>query len=323
MKKKEFRLKLYEKMFLIRQFENSALELYSKNVIRGSIHVYIGQEATAVGICTNLDIARGDCITSTHRGHGHVLAMGADPGKMMAELLGKEDEICKGRSGSMHITDIKKGVYGANGIVGAGIPIATGLAFSSKYNDDSSVAVTFFGDGAANEGVLYESLNLAGIWRLPVIFVCENNRYAQTTPAKQTTSGKDISSRAESFGIESIKIDGNDVEEICFKSKEIIKSVRKEKRPFFIEAETYRFKGHWQGDPEVYRSREEVSRWIKSNCPIKRYRSKLTGEYKVPEREIDDIEKKVDEIISRAKEFAIGSDEPKADTLFNNIYTTG
>jgi len=320
---KEFRLKLYENMFLIRQFENGAMDLYAKNIIRGSMHVYIGQEAIAAGICDNLDKNFGDCITTNHRGHGHLLAMGADPNRMMAELLGKEAGICRGRSGSMHITDIKKGIYGANGIVGAGIPIATGLAFSSAYNNKDSVAVTFFGDGAANEGVLYETLNLAGAWSLPVIFICENNRYAQTTPAKHTTSGKDIRSRAASFGIDSLKIDGNDIEEIHSRAKKVIESVRKEKKPFFIEAETYRFKGHWQGDPEVYRSKEEVKEWIEKKCPIKRYRAKLIEKYKVPSIEIDDIEKKVDEIIKNAKDFAIEAKEPEAETLFDNIYATG
>ncbi|MCL5072803.1 MAG: thiamine pyrophosphate-dependent dehydrogenase E1 component subunit alpha, partial [Actinobacteria bacterium] len=296
--------------------------LYTKNIIKGSIHVYIGQEAIAVGVCSNLNSKIGDCITTTHRGHGHVIAMGGDVKTMMAELLGKETGICKGRSGSMHIADISKGIYGANGIVGASIPIATGLAFSAKYDNKNFVSVTFFGDGASNQGVLYESLNLAAVWNLPVIFVCENNRYAQTTPAKDTTAGKDIKSRAESFGIESIKIDGMDVEKVYEEFKRIIDLVRKEKRPFFAEVLTYRFKGHWQGDPEVYRSRDEVKKCISESCPIKNFRTKLIEKYNVSSEEINNLEKQVKQIIEQAKDFAISSKEPESN-LLDNIYSDG
>ena len=318
--KKEIAFKLYEKMVLLRKFESAALDLYSRNMIKGSIHVYIGQEAVAVGICSNLDKNFGDCLTTTHRGHGHLLAMDANPAKMMAELLGKETGLCRGRGGSMHITDVENGVYGANGIVGAGIPIAAGLAFSSVYNNEDFVSATFFGDGAANEGVLYETLNLAGIYRLPILFVCENNKYAQTTPAKITTSGEDIRSRASSFGIENIKIDGNDVEKIYSDSKEIIEVIRREKRPFFIEADTYRLKGHWQGDPEIYRSKEEVREWVEKRCPITKYKKTLMEKYKVLEEELSNIEKKVDTEIKEAIDFAISSHEPEPSTLLEDIY---
>jgi len=314
------KLNLYEKMYLIREFENCALDLYSKNLIKGSIHVCIGQEAIAVGICSNLKSEIGDCITTTHRGHGHVIAMGGDIKKMMAELLGKETGVCKGRSGSMHITDISKGIYGANGIVGAGIPIATGLAFSAVYNKNNFVSITFFGDGASNQGVLYESLNLAAIWSLPIIFVCENNKYAQTTPTKETVAGKDIKSRAESFGIESIKVDGNDVEKVYSESKRIINLVRDEKRPFFIEASTYRFKGHWQGDPEVYRSEDEVKKWIEERCPIKRFKTKLIEKYNVPFEEIKEKEERVKYTIEQSVKFAVNCKEPE-NNLLANIYS--
>jgi pyruvate dehydrogenase E1 component alpha subunit len=197
----------------------------------------------------------------------------------------------------MHIADTSKGIYGANGIVGAGIPIATGLAFSSVYDKKNFVSVTFFGDGASNEGVLYESLNLASIWKLPVIFICENNKYAQTTPAEDTIAGKDLRLRAESFGIESIKIDGNDVEEVYIESKRIINLARKEKRPFFLEASTYRFKGHWQGDSEVYRDKSEVQKWIDEKCPIKTYKTKLIEKYDISEDEIKIVEKQVNHAI--------------------------
>jgi len=313
-------LQLYETMLLIRRFESAALDLYSKNIMKGSIHVYIGQEAIAAGVCSNLDKDSDDCITTTHRGHGHLLAMDADPSKMMAELLGRETGLCKGRGGSMHITDVKNGVYGANGIVGAGIPIAAGLAFSAMYRKENSVTATFFGDGAANEGVLYETLNLAGIYSLPIFFICENNKYAQTTPSKNTTSGKNIISRASSFGIESLKLDGNDVENVFMECNRIIELIRKEKRPFFIEADTYRFKGHWQGDPEIYRSKDEVNRWIEKKCPIKLYKKKLIEKYKISENILNNTHKKVDSIIKDAVSFAISSSEPDQSSLFDDIY---
>lgn len=315
-----FKLRLYKKMLLIREFENTALSLYSKDLIRGSIHVYIGEEAIAVGICSNIDVSKGDCITSTHRGHGHVLAMGADIRAMMAELLGRETGLCKGRGGSMHIADVDLGVYGANGIVGAGIPIACGLALASSYMEKDFVSVTFFGDGAANEGVLYESFNLASAWNLPVVFVCENNLYAQTTPAKETHSVLDIKSRASSFGIESIKIDGNDVEEVYKISGNIIEKARKEKKPKFIEAATYRFKGHWQGDPEVYRERDELKYWMQNRCPINNYKNKLIEDFKVSIENISKIEKEVKLEIEAAEKFAVESKETDKETLLDNIY---
>jgi len=269
------KLSLFKKMLLIREFENGALDLYSKNLIKGSIHLYIGQEAAAAGICSNLSVDKGDTITTTHRGHGHIIAMGGDIRKMMAELLGKKTGLCRGRGGSMHIADTKIGVYGANGIVGAGIPIAAGTAFASNYMEKDSVSVAFFGDGASNQGVLYETINMAGAWHLPVLFVCENNQYAQTTPSKNTTAGEDLKSRAESFCIDSVKINGNDVEEVFNTSGKIIDEIREKRKPYFIEAITYRFKGHWQGDPEVYRSKNELSDWMENRCPIKLYKDKL------------------------------------------------
>jgi TPP-dependent pyruvate/acetoin dehydrogenase alpha subunit len=316
-----FKLKLYKEMFLIREFELGALDLYSSNLIKGAMHLYAGEEAVAVGVCNNLKTAQGDCITSNHRGHGHVIAMGADVRSVMAELLGKETGLCSGRGGSMHVSDVELGIYGANGIVGAGIPIACGLAFYSRYKNENSISVTFFGDGASNEGVLYESLNLAGIWDLPVVFICENNLYAQTTPALETHSVLDVRGRASSFGIESIKIDGNDVEEVLKKSGEIIEKARTEKKPKFIEALTYRFKGHWQGDPEVYRTRDEVKSWEENKCPIRSYRKKLTDNYDISNESIEKIEDEARTQIEQAKKFAIDSPEPRIENLMDNIYS--
>lgn len=314
------KLIFYEKMLKIRNFELKALELYSKNMIKGSIHPYIGEEAIAVGVCSALEIKKGDGITSTHRGHGHYLAMGGDLNLMMAELLGKFTGCCKGKGGSMHIADIDVGIYGANGIVGGGIPIACGLSLASILKGKDSVSVTFFGDGASNQGVLYESLNMASIWNLPVIFVCENNKYAQTTPASQTLAGGSVASRSNGFNIEGIKVDGMDVEKVYEVAKNAIDKTRVEKRPILIEAETYRFKGHWQGDPEMYRSKEEVKDWMKKD-PIKIYENKLIKKYNIDLKVIENIKKKVGKEILDAEEFAMSSPEPPGDSLYKDIYS--
>jgi TPP-dependent pyruvate/acetoin dehydrogenase alpha subunit len=316
----KIKLDLLRTMLLIRGFENGALDLFSRDLIRGSIHVYNGQEAVAAGVCKNLDIKKGDCITTTHRGHGHVIAMDADIKKMMAELLGRDTGLNRGRGGSMHIADKEKGVYGANGIVSGGISIACGLAFVSTYKNEDSVTVVFFGEGAANEGGVYESLNFSVIWDLPVIFVCENNGYAQTTPVHDTQSTAEIRNRAAGFGIENTLIDGNDVEEVYVRSRKIIDKVRKEKRPSFIEVKTYRQKGHWQGDPEVYRTKEEVGKWSKDRCPIKNYEKKLIEKYGLDPKKISQIKKEVENEIETAKEFALKSSFPDSRTLMDFNY---
>jgi len=313
----EQKLEFYKKMVTIRKFEEKALELYSRNLIRGSIHMYIGQEAIAVGICSALK--KGDMITSTHRGHGHIIAMGGDINRMMAELLGKSTGYCKGRGGSMHIADIDIGVYGANGIVGGGIPIASGLALASVMKGEDNVAVTFLGDGAANQGLLYESLNMSSIWNLPVLFVCENNLYAQTTPSKYTLAGGSIAKRAVAFNIEGIEVDGNDVERVYEVGTYAIDKARSKKRPTLIEAKTYRWKGHWQGDPEPYRTKEELREWMEK-CPIKVYKDRLIKEFGVDKKEIEDIENSVEMEVAGAEKFAISSTEPDKSKLLEDIY---
>lgn len=313
------KLVFYEKMLKIRNFELKALELYAKNLIRGSMHLYIGEEAVAVGVCSALEVKKGDCITSTHRGHGHYLAMGGDLNLMMAELLGKFTGCCKGKGGSMHIADIDVGIYGANGIVGGGIPIACGLSLAATLKGKDSVSVTFFGDGASNQGVLYESLNMASVWNLPVLFVCENNKYAQTTPASQTLAGGSVANRTSGFNIEGIKVDGMDIEKVYEVAKNAIDKLRVTKRPILIEAETYRFKGHWVGDPEMYRSKEEVKDWMEKD-PIKIYENKLTKKYGIDLKVIENIKKKVGKEILDAEEFAMSSPEPSEDSLYKDIY---
>lgn len=312
----ETRIELFRTMYKIRQFERAAYELYIKNLIRGSIHLYIGEEAIAAGICINLK--KDDCITSTHRGHGHCIAKGSKIKLMMAELLGKKTGLCKGKGGSMHIADPGIGIFGANGIVGGGIGIATGLAYASKYFDLRKVVVCFFGEGASNQGVLFEVMNMASLWKLPIIYVCENNYYALSTPYERAVSNNSMVNRAKQFGLEAITIDGNDVEEVYMVTKKFIKNARENSKPYFIEALTYRWMGHFLGDREVYRTKEEVNEW-KKKCPINCYEKKLLRlGYK--EKEIEKIKGEIDKEIKKAVDFALESPEPELESIFEDIY---
>lgn len=312
----ETRIELFRTMYKIRQFERAAYELYIKNLIRGSIHLYIGEEAIAAGICINLK--KDDCITSTHRGHGHCIAKGSKIKLMMAELLGKKTGLCKGKGGSMHIADPGIGIFGANGIVGGGIGIATGLAYASKYFDLRKVVVCFFGEGASNQGVLFEVMNMASLWKLPIIYVCENNYYALSTPYERAVSNNSMINRAKQFGLEAITIDGNDVEEVYMVTKKFIKNARENSKPSFIEALTYRWMGHFLGDREVYRTKEEVNEW-KKKCPINCYEKKLLRlGYK--EKEIEKIKSEIDKEIKKAVDFALESPEPELESIFEDIY---
>lgn len=312
----ETRIELFRTMYKIRQFERAAYELYIKNLIRGSIHLYIGEEAIAAGICINLK--KDDCITSTHRGHGHCIAKGSKIKLMMAELLGKKTGLCKGKGGSMHIADPGIGIFGANGIVGGGIGIATGLAYASKYFDLRKVVVCFFGEGASNQGVLFEVMNMASLWKLPIIYVCENNYYALSTPYERAVSNNSMVNRVKQFGLEAITIDGNDVEEVYMVTKKFIKNARENSKPSFIEALTYRWMGHFLGDREVYRTKEEVNEW-KKKCPINCYEKKLLRlGYK--EKEIEKIKSEIDKEIKKAVDFALESPEPELESIFEDIY---
>lgn len=313
---KEIRLKLFKMMYKIRQFEYMALNLYQRNLIKGSVHLYIGQEAIAAGTCLNLQDK--DCITSTHRGHGHCIAKGGNINFMMAELLGKKTGLCNGKGGSMHIADPNIGIYGANGIVGGGIGIATGLAFSSKYFNNKRVVICFFGEGAFNQGILCEVMNMSSLWQLPIIFLCENNNYALSTPSGESIKNKNIIGRVKEFGITAETIDGNDVEKVYETVKKYVKNARENNIPGFIEALTYRWFGHFIGDKEVYRSIDEIKEW-KNKCPIKRYSNTLI-ELGYDRKNIEDIKKKIDEEIKNAEEFALNSPEPELESIFEDIY---
>jgi TPP-dependent pyruvate/acetoin dehydrogenase alpha subunit len=310
---------VHETMLTIRKFEERALKLFEENKLRGSVHLSIGQEAVAaaVGVMLNAD----DYITSTHRGHGHSIAKGARPDRAMAELMGKETGYCSGRGGSMHIADLEQGNLGANAIVGGGIPHAVGAALSAQMRGTRQVAVTFFGDGAANQGIFHESLNYAAIWDLPVIFICENNQYGMTIDSSTVTSVKDIATRAKAYDMPGEVVDGNDVLAMEKAVQKAVKRARDGKGPTLIEAKTYRWEGHWTGDPQVYRKRKEVDEW-KAKCPIIRFEKHLQEKGVMTAEEIETKHEEIHALIEEAVEFAFDSPEPDAATVLENVYYT-
>ena len=295
-------LELYRVMHTIRRFEQRSTTLFGENKIWGTIHSYAGEEAIAAGMCAHL--RDDDWITSTHRGHGHCIAKRADLGRMFAELLGRETGYCRGRGGSMHIADTSKGNLGANGIVGGGIPIATGAALTARQLGTDQVAVSFFGDGAANQGTFHESLNLAAIWKLPVIFVCENNQYAESLPAGKAFATDDIASRAIGYGMPGVNVDARDVRLMYEVAGEAVARARAGDGPTLIVAEAYRHEGHYYGDPQQYRTKGEVEAWRATFDPITNTRAWLTSDGIATDAELDAIDQAVDEEIERAVAWA-------------------
>ena len=285
---KDTQLELHRMMMLIRLFEEALEEMFSRGLLHGTMHLSIGQEATAAGACLALD--KKDLITSTHRGHGHCLGKGADPYKMFAELLGREDGYCRGRGGSMHIADLSNGNLGANGIVAGSLTISVGAALSFQLQKKENIVLCFFGDGAVNEGSFHEALNLASLWNLPVLFLCENNQYGMSMASEKAVAGESIASRGKSYGIESIQIDGNDVEAVYESVTTCKDEILNNKRPKFIEAVTYRYRGHSKSDRNLYRTSEEINFWKDEKDPIKRYIGKLIeqGITEVDLKEIDE-----------------------------------
>jgi len=315
---KEKILKMYSDMLKIRYFENEITDVYSKGLMPGLAHLYIGEEAVAVGVCANL--TKRDFATSTHRGHGHLIAQGVDLKKMMAEVLGKETGYCKGKGGSMHIADFSKGILGANGIVGAGIPIATGSGYSAKVRGTDQVTVAFFGDAASNQGTFHESLNMAAAWKLPVIYVCENNLYGVSVDIRKVTNTKDLATRALAYDIPGIVVNGNDVLEVYRVTKEAVELARRREGPSLIECKTYRWKGHNVGDPgRVYRLEEERKEWME-HCPIKTFRERLMKEKISSEKELNLIEKDTKKMIKEAVDFAIQSSYPDEKEAFEDLF---
>ncbi len=314
---KNFLLSLYEMMQKIRKFEQAAEQLFLEGKLPGFIHLYIGEEAIATGIMAALN--DDDYITSTHRGHGHMIAKGGDINLMMAELYGKKTGYCKGKGGSMHIADFSIGVLGANGVVGGGLPIAVGAGLGIKMKETSQVVVAFFGDGASNTGAFHESLNFASIFKLPVIFINENNQYASTAKKQEMTAIENISDRATSYSMPGITIDGNDVLSVYETAKVAIERARTKKGPSLIEAKTYRLKGHFVGDPTKYREQTEVDRfWEKE--PIKRFETQLRNLKALNQEEIDKIDKKLEIQIKEAINFSENSPEPFPEDALTDLF---
>jgi 2-oxoisovalerate dehydrogenase E1 component len=313
-------IELFEKMVLLRRFESVAQIACRKGETPGFLHLYIGEEATGVGICAHL--RRTDWITSTHRGHGHALAKGGDPKRIMAELFGKVDGICGGRGGTMHLYDRSIGLFGTNGIVAAGIGHAAGAGIAARQQGRDDIGVSFFGDGASNHGNFHEALNFAAVQRAPAVFVCENNLYATATPFRTVTLNTDIASKAASYGMPGVAVDGNDVFAVWLAMKQATERARGGEGPTLIECRTYRTVGHHEGDPVIgtYRTQEELDAWVKRD-PVEMFRKRLVEEYGVATTEdLAEIDARIEKIVQEALEFARNSPEPDPSTVRNNVY---
>jgi pyruvate dehydrogenase E1 component alpha subunit len=316
---KEKLLWAYERMRLIREFEERLHTDFAAGKIPGFVHLYAGEEAVATGLCAHL--RDDDFLTSTHRGHGHCIAKGVDIRSMMAEIYGKATGACKGKGGSMHIADVDKGMLGANGIVGGGPPLACGAGLTAKINGTDQVSVCFFGDGASNQGTTFEGLNLAGVWKLPVVFVCENNGYAETTSPKYSVSGQDIAARARGFGMPSVAINGLDFFAIYEAAGEAVARARRGDGPTFIEAQTYRYYGHFEGDTIKYRNREEEEHYRSLDC-LERFRKTAIDQELLTQDELDAIDRKAREAIEDAARFAEESPMPEPMEVLTDVYVS-
>lgn len=312
---RELLLGLYRNMMRIRLFEQKAIELYSQNLIAGTIHPCLGQEAMPAGVSAAL--RKDDYVTSNHRGHGHCAAKGGDLARMMAELLGKETGYCRGRGGSMHIADLSLGILGANGIVAGGIPIAVGAALSARLRGTDQVVACFFGDAAVNQGAFHEGVNLAAAWKLPVVFVCENNLYGVSTRITETFPLEKIADRAAGYGIPGVTVDGNDVLAVYKAAQEAVGRARDGKGPALLVGDTYRWEGHFYGEPGLYRTKEELESW-KAADPIPRFAGYLAE--KGWGAEVERIAGEVKDEVERAARFAIESPLPDPATLLDNVF---
>ena len=319
---KEKRLDLYNTMVKIRLFEERIVDLYARGLVPGLAHLYIGEEAIAAGVCAVL--RADDYITSTHRGHGHVIAKGADLKPMMAELFGKKTGYCKGKGGSMHIADIDIGILGANGIAGGGLPIAVGAGLSIKLRKTDQVTACFFGDGASNNGTFHESLNLASLHKVPVIFVCENNQYGISLSQSRHQAIKDIAVRGTGYDMPSMVVDGNDVVEVYGATSKAIGRARAGEGPTLIECKTYRWRGHHEGDPNQgrrYRTAEEIEEWKKRD-PIRRLGDRLLEEKILTKKKIASIEARVNEEIDQAVAYANQGEFPTVEEMYEDVLLT-
>ncbi len=312
-------IQMYRTMLTIRRFDERASQDFKKGLVPGLVHSYNGQEAIATGVCANL--RKDDRIVSNHRGHGHLIAKGADIKRMMAEIYGKKTGYCKGKGGSMHIADFSIGILGANGIVAAGLPIATGAALAAHLEGKGRIVVVFFGDGACQEGEFQESLNLASIWKLPLIFACENNQYGVNTPYTYAIAGGDIPKRAAAYDMPTKSVDGNDLFAVYETTKEVAEKVRTGGGPYFVEYKTYRWSSHFEADtiPDL-RPKEEIASW-KKQCPILRLQKKLLETGILTEPMINDIEKQVMANIEQAADYAAASPLPEPEDAMADVFS--
>jgi len=314
---KETLVHMYRKMLEVRRFEEKVWDLFGRNLVPGTLHLYLGEEAVAVGVCANLNI--DDYITSTHRGHGHCIAKGADLNKMMAEIFGKKTGYCKGKGGSMHVADAFVGILGATAVVGSAIPIAVGAGLSCKLRKTSQVVACFFGDGASNNGTFHEALNMAAVWKLPVVFVCENNMYAMGTRISNVTAIENIADRAAAYGMLGVIVDGNDVIAVYKAGKEAIERARNAGGPTLIECKTYRHKGHSRFDPAKYRPPKEVEEWMRRD-PIPRFKNKMIQENIMTNEEAEEIDNDAVETVEKSAKFAIESPYPKPEDALEDVF---
>ena len=311
-------LKYYKEMLLIRRFEEKSGQLYGMGLIAGFCHLYIGQEAVVVGMHNILQ--EKDTTITTYRDHGHILVAGTDPKLVMAELMGRSGGCSKGKGGSMHMFDPENRFYGGHGIVGASAALGTGMAFAAKYREDNSVTLAYFGDGALNQGQVYESFNMAALWKLPVIYIVENNGYSMGTSIARHCSITDLYKRGESFGIPGMQIDGMNILEVMQKGKEAVDYVRAGNGPIFIEMKTYRYRGHSMSDPGNYRSKEEVTQMRENHDPIDFFRNYVLEKKLASEEDLKTIEKEVKQIVEEAVEFSHNSPEPDESELYTEVY---
>jgi acetoin:2,6-dichlorophenolindophenol oxidoreductase subunit alpha len=301
-------------MLLIRRFEEMVEERFRAGELPGFLHVAIGQEAVAVGVCKALE--DGDVIASTHRAHGHTIAKGTHPNEVMAELYGKVEGCSHGYGGSMHLYDVERGNLGANAVVGGGLPAIVGAALAFKLRKEPRVAVAFFGDGATNIGTFHEALNLAELWKVPAVFVCENNHYAESTPSRQQLPIKDLTKRAEAYGMTAMKVDGQDIEAVFKTMQKALKHARDGEGPVFLLAETFRLTGHYVGDPQVYRPKEEVRQLRQTQDPITKLREKL----ELSDEEWSELDAEATRLAEESLEFAKQGTDPKPEDALKNVY---
>ena len=311
-------LKCYKEMLLIRRFEEKSGQLSGMGLIAGFCHLYIGQEAVVVGMHNILQ--KNDYSITTYRDHGHILVAGADPKIVLAELMGRATGCSKGKGGSMHMFDPKNRFYGGHGIVGASATLGTGMAFASKYREEDSITLAYFGDGALNQGQIYESFNMAALWKLPIVYIVENNGYSMGTSLARHCSVKDVYTRGESFGIPGVRINGMDILEVMEKGKKVVESVRMGNGPILIEMQTYRYRGHSMSDPGNYRSKEEVLNMREKHDPINLYQSYILENKLASEEALKAIEKEVKQIVEEAVDFAQNSPEPEPSELYTEVY---